>query len=642
MRERCPAVVAVRHEHHTVQARGEAHFGVGAAEAAGRHDELGGLEVSRLARNNADWQRLLEICALTETLICDEDGLYDPCAFNDRMLLGLKGTLSEAELHFLKARLRGGQLTKARSGELIVPLPVGLVYDSAGRVVLDPDQGVRDAVAHLFAAFARTGSARATVKAFTADGLTFPSRVQTGPNKGTLAWLSLRHHRVLQVLHNPRYAGAFAYGRRRQRRTADGRTRHTLQDREAWTALIPDAHPGYISWDTYEDNLRRLAQAAQAHGTDRRASPPREGPALLQGLSICGRCGGRMTVRYHTRRGVTMPEYRCQRAGIEDGGPICAHIDGKGVDATVSELLLATVTPIALEVALAVQAELEGRAAEADQLRRQHVERARHTAEQARRRYLAVDPDNRLVAANLEADWNDALRALNQAQDDYERQTANAVPLDEHDKARIAALATDFPALWTDPRTPQRERKRMVRLLIDDVTLTRHDRHINVGVRFRAGQTTSLQVPVGLPAYDARRTPTEVLAEIDRLLDDHTDAGVATELNQARIASGTGQTFNAGMVRHIRIDYALASREQRLRDRGLVALTEIAEHLGVHTQTIKRWHHDGRLTGQPFNDKGECLYKIPAVTPHKPIGRPPGTKNRPKQTTIETNPGGAV
>src|SRR5205085_9304249 len=203
-----------------------------------------GLEVSRLARNNADWQRLLEICALSETLILDEDGIYDPCSFNDRMLLGVKGTLSEAELHFLTARLRGGQLTKARSGELIMPLPVGLVYDPAERVVLDPDQGVRDAVAHLFATFARTGSARATVKAFAAEGLSFPSRVQTGPNRGTLAWFALRHHRVLGVLHNPRYAGAFVYGRRRQRRGPDGRTRHSLQPREAWTSLIPDAHPG--------------------------------------------------------------------------------------------------------------------------------------------------------------------------------------------------------------------------------------------------------------------------------------------------------------------------------------------------------------------------------------------------------------
>ncbi len=586
-----------------------------------------GLEVSRLARNNADWQRLLEICALTETLILDEDGLYDPCAFNDRMLLGLKGTLSEAELHFLKARLRGGQLLKARSGELIMPLPVGLVYDAAGRVVLDPDQGVRDAVAHLFATFARAGSARATVKAFAAAGLAFPSRVRPGPNKGTLAWLPLAHHRVLQILHNPRYAGAFAYGRRHQRRGPDGRTRHTLQPRESWTALIPGAHPGYISWDTYEDNLRRLAESAQSRGTDRRASPPREGPALLQGLAICGRCGNRMTVRYHTRRGVTFPEYLCQRAGIEAGGPPCARITGDAVDAAIGELLLATVTPVALDVAICVQAELEARAADADGLRRQHVERARYAADQARRRYLAVDPGNRLVAANLEADWNEALRHLNRTRENYERHSA-AAPLGDTDRARIVALATDFPALWSDPRTPQRERKRMVRLLIDDVTLTRQGR-ISVAVRLRGGQTATLQVPVRLPAPQARRTPAQVIAKIDQLLDGHTEAGVAEHLNQAGILSGTGQAFHAGIVHHLRVKHALASREQRLLARGLLGLEAAAAQLGVCTQTVKRWHHEGLIDGELVNDKGSHLYRVPDRPPRKRTGRPPKGAARP-------------
>jgi DNA invertase Pin-like site-specific DNA recombinase len=584
-----------------------------------------GLEVSRLARNNADWHRLLEICALTETLICDEDGLYDPCSFNDRLLLGLKGQMSEAELHLLRARLRGGVLTKARTGELACPLPVGLVYDPAGRVVLDPDQGVRDAVAHLFSTFARTGSARATVKAFAAEGLAFPSRVRTGPNRGTLAWLPLRTHRVLQVLHNPRYAGAFTYGRRRCRRSPDGATHYLLQPRDAWIALLPDAHAGYISWDAYEDNLRHLAEAAQARGKDRRASPPREGPALLQGLVICGRCGLRMTVRYHVRGEIAVPEYRCQRKGIEEATPLCQVIPGEGVDAVIGRLLLDSFTPVALEVALAVQAELEGRAAEADQLRRQHVERARHAAEQARRRYLAVDPDNRLVAANLEADWNGALRALNQAQEDYERQSARALPLGDRDRARIAGLASDFPALWSDPRTPQRERKRMVRLLVDDVTLTRGEQ-ITAQVRFKGGQTTSLEIPLPLAAPDLRRTPPEVISEIDRLLDHHTDAGVAAALNAAGLVSGTGQAFHAGIIHHLRTTYELRSREERLREGGWVGIGEIAERLGVCTSTIKDWYHQGRLVGKPFNDKGECLYEIPAVAPFKKIGRPP--KNR--------------
>jgi hypothetical protein len=249
------------------------------------------------------------------------------------------------------------------------------------------------------------------------------------------------------VLHNPRYAGAFAYGRRRQRHHVDGRMRYNVQPRESWIALIPDAHAGYISWEQYEQNLAKLAECAQARGEDRRKSPPREGPALLQGIVVCARCGKRMTVRYHTQKGVTRPEYVCQRQGIEDGTRSCAHVPGDGIDTALGDLLIATVTPLALDTALAVQAELEGRAAEADALRRQHVERVRHAAEATRRRYLAVDPDNRLVAANLEADWNNALRALNSAQEDYERQSARAVPLADDDRARISALATDFPKL---------------------------------------------------------------------------------------------------------------------------------------------------------------------------------------------------
>jgi hypothetical protein len=394
-----------------------------------------------------------------------------------------------------------------------------------------------------------------------------------------------------------------------------------LQPRDAWTALIPDAHAGYISWDTYEDNLRRLAEAAQARGEDRRASPPREGPALLQGLVVCGRCGFRMTVRYHVRGETTFPEYLCQRKGIEEATPGCQSVPGEGVDAAIGRLLLDSVTPVALEVALAVQAELEGRAAEADTLRRQHVERARHAAEAARRRYLAVDADNRLVAANLEADWNEALRGLNQAQEDYERQSARAVPLGDQDRARIAGLASDFPALWSDPRTPQRERKRMVRLLLDDVTLTRGDQ-IAVQVRFKGGQTTSIDVALPLAAPDLRRTPPGVISEIDRLLDHHTDAGVAAALNEAGLVSGTGQAFHAGTICHIRTTYGLRSRKERLRDIGWVGVGEIAERLGVCTTTIKAWYHEGRLVGKPFNDKGECLYQVPSVAPFKKTGRP--------------------
>jgi hypothetical protein len=520
--------------------------------------------------------------------------------------------MSEAELHLIRARLRGGQLSKARRGELVMALPVGLVYDPAGKVVLDPDAGVQHAVRHLFATFARTGSARAVVQAFAAESLLFPARIRSGPHKGELSWMPLRHWRVLRTLHNPRYAGAFVYGRQRERRGPGGKTTHETLPREQWTALIRDAHPGYIDWEQFEVNQGLLAVNAAAHGAERGAGPAREGPALLQGLAVCGRCGRRMTVRYHCRRGAEVPDYQCVGEAIQAGAPRCLGLPGAGIDAAVGRLLLDTVTPLALEVALTVQAELEARADEADRLRRSHVERARHRAELARRRYLAVDPDNRLVADSLEADWNDALRQLQAAQDDYERASAaaQAALSDEH-KARVRALAADFPTLWSDPATPQRERKRMVRLLIEDVTLDKADQ-IHLHVRFRGGQTTSLVVPIPPPAWKTRQTDPRVLALLDELLVHHTDAGVARALNAAGHRSGEGKAFTTRIVLGLRRAHELPSHAERLRARGLLSLGEIADRLGVHPGTVKRWHGAGLPVGHQANDKHERLYEPPS------------------------------
>ena len=439
----------------------------------GRAGIVLGLEVSRLARNNADWHRLLEICALSGTLILDEDGLYDPCNFNDRLLLGLKGSLSEAELHLLKARLRGGQLSKARRGELQMSLPIGLVHTSAGTVVLDPDSAVQQAVRHLFATFVATGSALATVKAFAAQQLKFPRRITAGARKGDLVWGPLEHSQVLRVLHNPRYAGAFCYGRHAHGRNPAGHATTRLLPRDQWTVLITDAHPGYITWDQYETNQARLTELAAARGTDRHASPPREGPALLQGLAVCGVCGRRMTVRYHTRRDTQFPDYVCQADGIRTATRICQNVPGAGVDTAVGQLLMHQLSPLALETALSVADELTARATDADRLRATTVERARYHAEQARRRYLAVDPTNRLVADSLEADWNNALRELAEATDDYERAKAATNQLTDQQRQRITALAADIPTLWNSPTTPTRERKRMARLLLQDVTISK-------------------------------------------------------------------------------------------------------------------------------------------------------------------------
>ena len=571
-----------------------------------------GLEVSRLARNNADWHRLLEICALTGTLICDEDGVYDPGDFNDRLLLGLKGTMSEAELHFIRARLRGGQLSKARRGELAMALPVGLVYDPTRKVVLDPDTGVQDALRHVFTVFARTGAARATVAEFNTSGLLFPVRVHSGARKGELLWMPLTHSRILHVLHNPRYAGAFAYGRHRQQRTPDGKKTTTVQPREQWFVLIPDAHPGYITLEQFDTNQRTLTDNARAHGADRAAGPAREGPALLQGLAICGRCGNRMTVRYHTRRGHQIPDYHCNRDCIENANQPCQRVPGGTVDAAMGQLLVQTLTPLSLEVALTVQAELQHRADEADALRRNHIERARHRADLARRRYLGVDPDNRLVADTLEADWNDALRALRQAQDDYDQQAkAGGVPaLDEQQTARIRQLATDFPALWSNPATPDRERKRMVRLLISDVTMIKTDQ-IHLHVRLRGGQDTSLTIPIPPNAWQARQTDPATMHLLDQLLNEHTDAETAEQLNLAGHRTGQRQPFTRTIVIQLRQAHQLPSRRERLRAAGMLTVDEMAQRLGVHPSTIKDWRAAGVLNGHKANDKNEHLFPPP-------------------------------
>lgn len=581
----------------------------------GRAGIVLGLEVSRLARNSTDWHRLLEICALSDTLILDEDGIYNPSDFNDRLLLGLKGAMSEAELHVLRARLRGGILNQARRGALKMPLPVGLVYDCADHVVLDPDRQVRQSIDHLFETFARTGSASATVKHFREQGLCYPRRPRSGTHKGELLWAPLYHWHVLRALHNPRYAGAFCFGRTHTRKRVDGTIMIETLPREEWTVLLPGAHPGYVTWEQFEANLKRLRDNAQAHGAERRKSPPREGPALLQGMVVCGVCGHRMTVRYHTRQGIQCPEYLCQREGIATATAKCQTISGAGIDRAIGELLVQTVSPVTLEVALKVQTELKARVQEVDALRQVRVERARQEADLARRRFMEVDPGNRLVADVLEAEWNEKLRGLHKAQEELEqRQQQDRQSLSDEQHQQILALATDFERLWNDPHTPQRERKRMVRLLVEDVTLTKGE-GIAVGIRFRGGATRSLTLPLAQAAWQLRQTSSQVIAEIDSLLDDYTEAQIARILKERGHVSGEGKQFHALIVQRLRRDYGIKKRYDRLRDAGMLTLEEMAILLEVTAKTVKIWRRHGLLQAHAYNDKGECLYEHPGDDP---------------------------
>ncbi len=577
-----------------------------------------GLECSRLARNNADWHRLLQLCAFANTLICDEDGLYDPSTINDRLLLGLKGTMSEAELHFIRARLQGGILAKAARGELALRLPLGFVYDATGAVAKDPDAGVREAIVHLFATFEATGSASGVVKAFAKEGLMFPARHLGGPHAGELYWVPLRHDNVLFVLHNPRYAGVYFYGRRRQVNDAEGRHRTVMKPRDEWTAFIPGAHDGYISFDTFEANQACLAANAAAHGQDRRAGPAREGPALLQGLLICGKCGKRMTVGYHQRcDGSSVPDYSCQREGIATGTPPCQNMCGSGIDAAVSAFVLEQLTPLAIEAAFQVSEELVARAAEADRIRLTGVERARYAAEAARRRYLAVDPANRLVAETLEADWNHKLREVAAAEDDYERsRNAAAAVLDEEQRNRVRALAEDLPALWHDPGTPMRERKRLIRLLVTDVTLIRGDDHITAHVRLSGGATHTLEVPRPLAAWELHTTPAATVALIEELLDDHPFDEVVEILNVRGVTGGWGRPFNVASLAALCRLRGIPSPRDRLLAAGMLTLEQTATEFGVTTQTVKIWHRRGTITARRVNGRREHLY-------HPGQSRPP-------------------
>lgn len=593
----------------------------------GRAGIVMGLEVSRLARNNADWHRLLEICALANTLILDEDGVYDPTNFNDRLLLGLKGTMSEAELHVLKARLRGGILNKVRRGEYRCVLPTGFVYDESRTVILDPDAQVRETIAHFFETFARVGSAHQTVKAFRAEGLRFPSRLRS-PNSGVI-FRPLTASTAMRTLSNPRYAGAYAYGQRVYGRTLEGKKTARKRVSEEWLACIPDAHPGYITWERHQENLRLLA--SNGHGYDvARASPPREGSAILQGRAVCGRCGQHMRVRYRDARGKLESWYVCDRATDSRAEPNCQSLAGTPIDEAVGRVVAEMMTPAAVELVIEIRKEIEARYDEADQLRCRAIERAEVDTELSRRRFMMVDPANRLVADTLEADWNEKLRTLAKARDERERaRVEDRIAMDDALQERLVAMTTDFTCLWSDPSTPNRERKRMLAYLIEDATLIKlpADGTTRIHVRFRGGQTTTLTTVNPKLSWQKVKTPSEIVELVDKLLDEHTYDEIAVDLNARGLRPGGsawpgrgGARFTAKRVQYIVHTYDLQMRRDRLRARGLLTKEELATRLGIHQSTLTSWVKHGIIKAHAYNGHA-WLYEKPADAPAKHCSR---------------------
>jgi DNA invertase Pin-like site-specific DNA recombinase len=545
-----------------------------------------GLEVSRLARSTADLQRLLELCSLTETLIVDGDGIYDLGQFNDRLLLGLKGTMSEAELHILAGRLQGARRAAAARGELRVPLPVGLVYDDDGQVVLDPDEEVRAAIVDVFKCFEQTGSACAVVRAF-APRL-FPARAYGGAWAGQLRYVPLTHSRALTVLRNPAYAGAYVFGRRRSRRQVepDGsvRSRITLLAREQWGIVIHDHHPGYITWERFLSIERRL----ESNRTFAGARPVREGSALLQGIVRCG-CCGRSMATFYTSAGQS--GYDCKWSRVDGvGTPGCRGVMGEMIEQAVAQRLLAAVAPEQIALALKAADTVTDRRSRASRAVELRIERARYDAVRAERAFHQCDPDNRLVARTLESRWETKLRERQDAEAELAAHAAEpAAPA----RADIEALARDLPRLWTAPTTTHRDRKRLLRALIADVTLTSgpDQPEIQIGIRWQSG--ASEQLTVLRPAAARSQRAATIHDMIRQLGPSHTNQQLADRLNHDRHHTASGRPFTEDSARWLRWQLRVPSPSP-LRDDEL-GVHELAQRLDVGDHVIYVWIRQGKL-----------------------------------------------
>jgi len=550
------------------------------------------LEASRLSRSSADWNRLFELCSLTDTLIIDEDGTYDPHEFNDQLLLGLKGMMSEAELHFIRARLQGGKLNKAHKGQLRFPLPVGFCYDEDGRTVVDPDEQVRATLRLLFETFQQTGSAYAVARQFGTRALKFPKRAYGGVWNAKLIWGRLTYSRVLGVLKNPSYAGAYVYGRYRGKKliSTDGSICSRIQQVpiDEWQVLIKDHHEGYISWQQYLQNTA-LLQANQTNGAETMLSAAaREGLALFQGVLVCGVCGRRLTVRYKGNGGL-YPVYECVWRKNE-GGTSCMSFRCDSIEPALIKRVFEVLQPQQIQIAVKSVEELERRTNAVDNQWRMRVQRADYEAQLAGRRYEEVDPANRLVAATLEKRWNDALVSLEEVKRQHRQfREEQRLELSEEQKQKILALAQDLPRLWKAPSTAAKDKKRMLRLLIKDITVEKllNPKRLLLHLRWQGGATEDIECLTPMKIADRVRYPAQFIARIRTLAREHTDDEIAQKLNQEGLKSSRGKVFTASIINWTRYHYHIPPA--KLKRPNELTVTQVAEKLGVSRHMVYYW-----------------------------------------------------
>ena len=561
------------------------------------------LEVSRLARNNADWYRLLDLCGTTDTLIGDADGLYHPGLFNDRLVLGLKGTMSEAELHVLRARLNGGIRNKAARGELRRGLPIGLVWGEAdGEIRFHSDAAVTGAIRAVFERFAEMGSARRVWLWFRSEGLPFPTPAHSGD---AVQWGTPTYTKIHQVLTNPVYAGAYVYGKTRQERYVDahGAVRKRLKrlPRADWGVLIHDHHPGFIDWATFEANQVRLAANTRPQRHDG-AGALREGAALLQGLALCGHCGRKLLVAYSGRNGV--PSYYCPGNNLANGrGEACLRVGGQRLQQAVTAAVLAAVQPAALQAALDA-AEAGDSAEEAARVQWRHqLEQTRYQAQLAQRRYENVDPDNRLVARGLEAAWETALQDVQAAEQQLqraERHQPEALSAAERDA--LLGLAEDLEAVWSAPSTSDRDRKELLRALLEEVLVTHEkDAHeVRLALRWNGGLISDLTVALPRTRQATVRTDEDTVTLIRRLAAYYPDAVIAGVLNRQQRTTATGLPFTVNRVNSLRTHWGIPRFVPPAQPvcGEPVTIREAAAILGVAPSTLHRQLNDGLIPGE--------------------------------------------
>jgi DNA invertase Pin-like site-specific DNA recombinase len=569
------------------------------------------LDASRLARNNRDWHQLLELFSLFGALIADGERLYDPCVYHDRLLLGLSGIMSEAELHQIKVRLHQGERQKAARGELRIPLPVGLAHRPGGGIILNPDEEVQARLRLVFARFLELQSANAVMRALLQAGLPLPVRPLSGPAPHAIEWRTPSKSRVMQILKNPAYAGAYVYGRRRQdptrRKPGVGHASTVAVPIENWSICLRDAFAGYIGWEEFMANQRRLSDNLCRYRTDQRGVA-RKGSALLQGLAVCGRCGRRMALRYSGPE-ANYPVYRCAVDHDQSGAPVCQEIRALPVDAEIERLLLEALEPDRIAMAIAALGQVEE---EVRQLERQwslKKERARYEAERARRQYDAVDPDNRLVARSLERQWEEKLREVEATEQAFQRwRSQQSLDLSEADREALLAMGEDLPKVWHAPTTAAADRKQMLRFLVRDVILDqkRERGQVLIKIAWATGAFSEHRLTRKVQSYDQYAGLENLERRVRQLNAEHKmDAEIAEFLNREGYISARGTPFRGDLVHLLRRRWAIPTvkingaqpNPPRWAD-GSYSVQGMAVALGVTAQTVFKWLRRGRLKGR--------------------------------------------